>query len=180
MAFLQTLLCKVYDTVADLPTAAGQYAEISRCYKEDGLNKACSAWAEFFKLRCADCPNAIKLTDKFHVALNKLKDLKLVLSEKGIPYQFILTIEDSYPKYTCTIRRDLRSDRQPTLDAVINELNDEARRDDSVKTTAFATKKSTENTTSTKSIRQKTGSECCKRLRPLLASVSTLRFTETL
>jgi hypothetical protein len=54
MAFLQTLSCKVYDAVAGLPTAAEQYAEISRRYKEDSLNEACLAWAEFFKLRCAD------------------------------------------------------------------------------------------------------------------------------
>jgi hypothetical protein len=124
MAFLQTLSREVYDAISGLDTAAGQYAEISRWYKEDGLNEACTAWAEFFKLRCVDCPNTIKFTDKFRAALNKLKDLKLVLPEKGILYQFILAIEDSYPEYARTIRRDLRSDRQTTLEAVINELNE--------------------------------------------------------
>jgi hypothetical protein len=157
MAFLQTLSRKVYDAVAGLLTAAGQYAEISRRYKGDGLSKACSAWAEFFKLRCADCLNTIKFTDKFRAALNKLKDLKLVLLKKSILYQFILAIEDFYPEYARTICCNLRSDRQPTLDAVINELNDKARCNDPVKTTAFAAKKSTETTTSTDPNRQKTG-----------------------
>jgi hypothetical protein len=94
MAFLQTLSREVYDAVAGLPTAAEQYAEISHRYKKDGLNEACSAWAEFFKLCCAECSNTIKFTDKFRAALNKLKDLKLVLPEKGILYQFILAIEE--------------------------------------------------------------------------------------
>jgi hypothetical protein len=161
MAFLQTLSREVYDAISGLDTAAGQYAEISRRYKEDGLNEACTAWAEFFKLRCVDCPNTIKFTDKFRAALNKLKDLKLVLPEKGILYQFILAIEDSYPEYARTIRRDLRSDRQTTLEAVINELNDEARRDDPVKAAAFAAKKSIVNTSNdtTDSNRQNTGGD---------------------
>jgi hypothetical protein len=163
MAFLQILSRKIYDAVAGLLTAAGQYAEISTCYKKDDLNKACLALAEFFKLRCADCPNTIKFTDKFRAALNKLKDLKLVLPKKGILYQFILAIEDSYPEYARTTRRDLRSDRQPTLDAVINEFNNKARCNDRVKTAAFTTKKSTETTTSTDSNRQRTGGDCGSR-----------------
>jgi hypothetical protein len=92
MTFLQSLSCEVYEAIAGLDTAAGQYAEISRRYKEEGLNEACSAWADFFQLRCADCHNTVKFTDKFRAALNKLKDLKLILPEKGILYQFILAI----------------------------------------------------------------------------------------
>jgi hypothetical protein len=159
MAFLLTLLREVYDAVAGLLTAAGQYAEISHRYKEDSLNEACLAWAEFFKLRCADCSNTIKFTDKFHAALNKLNDLKLVLPKKGILYRFILAIEDSYPEYMCTIRRNLHSDRQPTLDAVINEVNNKASCNNPVKTAAFAAKKSTETTTSTYTNHQKTGGD---------------------
>jgi hypothetical protein len=48
MTFLQSLSCEVYEAIAGLDTAAGQYAEISRRYKEEGLNEACSAWADFF------------------------------------------------------------------------------------------------------------------------------------
>jgi hypothetical protein len=143
MTFLQSLSREVYEAIAGLDTAAGQYAEISRRYKEEGLNEACSAWADFFQLRCADCHNTVKFTDKFRAALNKLKDLKLILPEKGILYQFILAIQDSYPDYARTIRRDLRSDRSTTLDAVIHELNDEARREDPVKAAAFAANKKT-------------------------------------
>jgi hypothetical protein len=68
MAFLQTILRKVYNAVAGFPTAAGQYTEISHRYKEDSLSKACSAWAEIFKLRCADRSTTIKFTDKFCTA----------------------------------------------------------------------------------------------------------------
>jgi hypothetical protein len=89
--------------------------------------------------------------------LNKLKGLKLVLSKKGIPYQNILAIEDSYSEYVHTICHNLCSGRQPTLDAVINALNNEAHCNDPVKTAAvFAAKKSTENTTSTNSNHQNT------------------------
>ena len=59
------------------------------------------------RLCCADCPNNIKFTDKFRAALNNLEGLELTLPEKGIPYQFILAIEDSYPEYARTLRRDL-------------------------------------------------------------------------
>jgi hypothetical protein len=145
MTFLQSLSREVYEAVAGIDTAAGQYAEISRRYKEEGLNEACSAWADFFQLRCADCHNTVKFTDKFRATLNKLKDLKLILPEKGILYQFILAIQDSYPDYARTIRRDLRSDKSNTLDAIIHELNDEARRDDPVKAAAFAANKKTQS-----------------------------------
>jgi hypothetical protein len=159
MTFLQTLSHEVYGAVAGLPTAAGQYAEISHRYKKDGLNKACLGWAEFFKLRCADCPNTIKFMDRFCAALNKLKNLQLVLRQKGILYQLIPAIEYSYPKYARTISRNLCCDRQPTLHAAINELNDKACCNDPVKTAAFAAKKLTETATSTNTNCQKTGGD---------------------
>ncbi|KAF2828239.1 hypothetical protein CC86DRAFT_405241 [Ophiobolus disseminans] len=74
---------------------------------------------------------------KFRMCLNRLEDLSLGLPTAGVLYQFILAIEDTYPKYARSICRDLRSKRTPTLDAVIKELNDESRREDLVKT-AFA------------------------------------------
>ena len=67
--------------------------------------------------------------------------MKLTLPEKGILYQFILAIEDVYPEYARVVRRDLRSNRDLTLDSVIHELNDEARRDDLVKAASFASNK---------------------------------------
>jgi hypothetical protein len=41
----------------------------------------------------------VKFTDRFRASLNKLKDMKLELPDKGVVYQFILAIEDSYPDY---------------------------------------------------------------------------------
>jgi hypothetical protein len=64
--------------------------------------------------------------------------MKLILPSKGVLYQFILAIEDPYPEYARTIQRDLRSNRSLTLDSVIYELNDEARRNDPVKAASFA------------------------------------------
>jgi hypothetical protein len=71
------------------------------------------------------------------MCLDRLEDLSLGLPTAGVLYQFILAIKDTYPEYARSIRRDLRSKRKPTLDAVIKELNDESRREDLVKT-AFA------------------------------------------
>lgn len=84
------------------------YAEIVRRYQDEGLNKACSAWSNFFKLRCSTCPTTQNFTNKFRAALNKLKDLKLILPKQGIVYQFILAIKDTYPDEARDIRRDLR------------------------------------------------------------------------
>ncbi|KAF2025023.1 hypothetical protein EK21DRAFT_117219 [Setomelanomma holmii] len=64
--------------------------------------------------------------------------MKLTLPDKGVLYQFILAIEDVYPKYARVVRCDLRSNRNLTLDSVIHELNDEAQRDDLVKAASFA------------------------------------------
>jgi hypothetical protein len=86
MTFLQSLSREVYEAIAGLDTAAGQYAEISQRCKEEGLNEACSAWADFFQLRCADYYNTVKFTDKFRAALNRVKDPKLNLPKKGILY----------------------------------------------------------------------------------------------
>lgn len=67
--------------------------------------------------------------------------MKLKLPEKGVLYQFILAIEESYPDYARVVRRDMRSKGSITLDSMIQEINDEARRDDPVKTASFAVKR---------------------------------------
>jgi hypothetical protein len=138
MALLQTLPPDIWQAVQGLDTVHLRWENILRRFEEEGLNEESSAWADFFKLRCADQPNTLKFTDKYRSSLNRLKEMKLNLPEKGILYQFILAIEDPYPEYARTIRRDLRSNRRLTLDLVIHELNDEARRDDPVKATSFA------------------------------------------
>ncbi|KAF1936723.1 hypothetical protein EJ02DRAFT_479260 [Clathrospora elynae] len=79
MAFLTTIPREVYEAIQGLQNAAEQCREIARRYRDEGLNEACTAWAEFFKLRCADCTNTLKFTDKFRASLNKLKDMKLDL-----------------------------------------------------------------------------------------------------
>jgi hypothetical protein len=68
------------------------------------------------------------------MCLSMLEDLSPGLPTAGVLDQFILAIEDTYPKYARSIRRDLRSERKPILDAVIKELNVESRREDPVKT----------------------------------------------
>ncbi|KAF1936994.1 hypothetical protein EJ02DRAFT_427023 [Clathrospora elynae] len=80
-------------------------------------------------------------TDKFRASLNKLKDMKLELPDKGVLYQFILAIEESYPNYTQVVRRDMQSNGNLTLDSMIKEINNKARQDDPVKTASFAAKK---------------------------------------
>jgi hypothetical protein len=140
MTLIQTLPRNVFKAVQGLGSAAAMYAEIVRRYQDEGLNEACSAWSNFFKLRCSNCPTTQNFTDKFLAALNKLKDLKLILPKQGIVYQFILAIEDTYPDEARDIRRDLRQNKVVTLDLLIHELNDEARRNDPVKAAAFAAK----------------------------------------
>jgi len=146
MTLIQTLPRNVFEAVQGLGSAAAMYAEIVRRYQDEGLNEACSAWSNFFKLRCSTCPTTQNFTDKFRAALNKLKDLKLILPEQGIVYQFILAIEDTYPDEARDIRRDLRQSKGVTLDLLIHELNDEARRNDPVKAAAFAAKNNTDKT----------------------------------
>ncbi|KAF2022805.1 hypothetical protein EK21DRAFT_14254, partial [Setomelanomma holmii] len=86
MTFLTSIPREVYEAIQGLQTAAEQYREITRRYRDKGLNEACTAWADFFKLRCADCTNTLKFTDKFCASLNKLKDMKLELPDKGVLY----------------------------------------------------------------------------------------------
>jgi hypothetical protein len=146
MTLIQTLPRNVFEAVQGLGSASAMYAEIVRRYQDEGLNEACSAWSNFFKLRCSTCPTTQNFTDKFRAALNKLVDLKLILPKQGIVYQFILAIEDTYPDEARDIRRDLRQSKDVTLDLLIHELNDEARRNDPVKAAAFAAKNNTDNT----------------------------------
>jgi hypothetical protein len=141
MALLQSLPPDIWQAVQGLDNCHKQWEEILRRFEEEGLNEESSAWADFFKLRCADQPNTLKFTDRFRSFLNRLKEMKLTLPEKGILYQFILAIEDVYPEYARVVRRNLRSNRDLTLDSLIHELNDEARRDDPVKTASFASNK---------------------------------------
>jgi hypothetical protein len=137
MAFLQSLPADIWQAIDNHDTAAKKWQDILARFEEGGLTEACTAWADFFKLRCGDCTTTAKFTDKFRMCLNRLEDLSLGLPTAGVLYQFILAIEDTYPEYARSIRRDLRSNRKPTLNAVIKELNDESRREDPVKT-AFA------------------------------------------
>ncbi|KAF2680209.1 hypothetical protein K458DRAFT_269804, partial [Lentithecium fluviatile CBS 122367] len=85
MTFLTSIPREVYEAIQGLHTAAEQYKEITRRYRE-GLHEAYTAWADFSKLRCADCTNTLKFTDKFRASLNKLKDMKLQLPDKGVLY----------------------------------------------------------------------------------------------
>jgi hypothetical protein len=50
MTFLTLIPCEVYEAIQGLQSAAEQYREITRRYRDDGLNEACTAWADFFKL----------------------------------------------------------------------------------------------------------------------------------
>jgi hypothetical protein len=112
--------------VQGLDNCYKRWEETLRRFEEEGLNEESTAWADFFKLRCADQPNTLKFTNKFRSSLNRLKEMKLTLPKKGILYQFILSIEDVYPEYARVVRRDLRSNRDLTLDSVVHELNNEA------------------------------------------------------
>lgn len=87
MTFLTSIPRKVYEAIQGLPSVADQYREITSRYRDKGLNETCTAWTEFFKLRCADCVTTLKFTDKFRDSLNKLKDMKLELPEKQTPQQ---------------------------------------------------------------------------------------------
>jgi hypothetical protein len=136
ITFISSLPREVLEAIQGLDTAALQYAEVVRRYQDEGLNEACTAWSNFFKLRANLCPNTQKFTDRFRAALTKLKDLKLVLPEQGVVYQFILAIEESYPDKARDIRRNLRQNKTVTLDSIIHKLNDEARRSDLVKAAA--------------------------------------------
>ncbi|KAF1945023.1 hypothetical protein EJ02DRAFT_397075 [Clathrospora elynae] len=128
MALLQSLPPDIWQAVQGLDNCHKRWEEVLRRFEEEGLNEESSAWADFFKLRCADQPNTLKFTDKFRSFLNRLNEMKLKLPEKGVLYQFILAIKDVYPEYARVVRRNLRSNRDLTLDSVIHELNDEARR----------------------------------------------------
>jgi hypothetical protein len=72
-----------------------------------------------------------------------------VLPEQGIVYQFILAIEDAYPNEARDIYQDLRQNKALTLEKLIAELNDEARRSDPVKAAAFAAKNNATTTDNT-------------------------------
>ncbi|KAI2478963.1 hypothetical protein Ptr902_09929 [Pyrenophora tritici-repentis] len=130
MAMLNTLPRDLYNAVANQSTAALQFQKVVRRFEEEGLNEACSAWSDFFKLRCADFTSTQKFTDTFHAKLNRLDDFSLTLPEKGAIFQFILAIEDTYAEYARQRRHDMRNDRNITVEAMIAEINDEARRDD--------------------------------------------------
>ncbi|KAF1935840.1 hypothetical protein EJ02DRAFT_448389 [Clathrospora elynae] len=83
MAMLNTLPCDLYNAVANQSTAALQFQKVVCRFKEEGLNEACSAWSDFFKLRCANFTSTQKFTDTFHAKLNWLDDFSLTLPEKG-------------------------------------------------------------------------------------------------
>jgi hypothetical protein len=137
---LNTLPRDLYNAVANQSTAALQYQKVVRRFEEEGLNEACLAWSNFFKLRCADFTLTQKFTDTFHAKLNWLNDFSLTLPKKGATFQFILAIKDTYAEYARHCRHDMRNDRNITVKAIIAEINDKARRDDPVKTAAFASK----------------------------------------
>jgi hypothetical protein len=70
MALLQTLPPDIWQAVQGLDTVHLRWENILRLFEEEGLNEESSAWADFFKLRCADQPNTLKFTDKYRSSLN--------------------------------------------------------------------------------------------------------------
>ena len=71
--------------------------------------------------------------------------MECIISAKCKVYQFILAIEDTYPSYARDRRSDLRRGVTLSIDHMCNELNDEARRDDPIKSAAFSAKQNTKN-----------------------------------
>ncbi|KAF1935653.1 hypothetical protein EJ02DRAFT_314636, partial [Clathrospora elynae] len=62
----------LYNAVANQSTATLQFQKVIRRFKEEGLNEACLAWSDFFKLCCADFTSTQKFTDTFNAKLNWL------------------------------------------------------------------------------------------------------------
>ncbi|KAF2733554.1 hypothetical protein EJ04DRAFT_564950 [Polyplosphaeria fusca] len=114
-------------------TAGALFVAILKHYKDQGLTEECTLWANFFSLRSAHCDSTAQFTSKFKAGLARLDDIDLKSSPKGVVFQFVVAIEDQFKTYAQQQRQILRQGRVPDIDAMINEINDEARREDPVK-----------------------------------------------
>lgn len=121
-------------------TAELQYEALIQRYSEAGLTEECSIWNVFFALRAFNFTSTATFCDKFRALSTKLDEHKLSLPEKGVIYQFIAAIDDTYPEYAKIHRSKLRQKKTISVNDMVQELCDEAKREDPLKAAAFASK----------------------------------------
>jgi hypothetical protein len=139
LAILNTVPKDLYEGIMQL-SVADQYISVLSRFRDQGVTEECTVWANFFKLRASHCATTSVFTDQFKAGLAKVDKMECIISAKCKVYQFILAIEDTYPSYARDRRSDLRRGVTLSIDYMCNELNDEARRDDPIKSAAFGAK----------------------------------------
>ncbi|KAF3030301.1 hypothetical protein E8E12_000022, partial [Didymella heteroderae] len=145
LVILNTVPRDIYESVYQQKTPQ-QFSAIAARFKESGVAEECTQWGSFFGLRAHHCISTTAFTDQFKAGLTKVETMMTggKLADKCKAYQFILAIEEAYPEYARARRGDLRRGTVPTIDTMSNELNDEARRDDPVKTAYAMAKQKTD------------------------------------
>jgi hypothetical protein len=117
-----------------------QFTSVLLQFRDQGVTEECTVWANFFKLRASHCATTLVFTNQFKAGLAKVDKMECTISAKCKVYQFILAIEDTYPSYARDRRSNLCRGVTLSIDHMCNELNDEARRDDPIKSAAFGVK----------------------------------------
>lgn len=140
MAILTTVPQGIYSALPRKETAHKQYEAVKRRFREQGINEEFNIWADFFRLRASDCSSTLQFADRFQAGVAAIQDIGIVLPPKALNFQFLLAIEETFPDYARDRRHDLRQNKSLDYTHMINEINDEARRNDPVKTSAFASR----------------------------------------
>jgi hypothetical protein len=135
LAILNTVPKDLYEGIME-QSVADQFTSVLSRFRDQGVTEKCTVWANFFKLRASQCATTSVFTDQFKAGLAKVDKMECIILIKCKVYQFILAIEDTYPSYARERRSDLRRGVTLSIDHMCNELNDEARRDDPIKSAA--------------------------------------------
>jgi hypothetical protein len=144
LAILNTVPKDLYEGIME-QSVTDQFTSVLSRFRDQGVTEECTVWANFFKLRASHCATTSVFTDQFKAGLAKVDKMECIISGKCKVYQFILAIEDTYPSYARDRRSDLRRGVTLSINHMCNELNDEARRDDPIKSAAFGAKQNADN-----------------------------------
>jgi hypothetical protein len=89
--------------------------------------------------------------------------MECIILAKCKVYQFILAIEDTYLNYARDRCLDLRRGVTLLINYMCNELNDEARRNDPIKSAAFGAKQNADNGNNSNNNTLRGGCSYCSR-----------------
>jgi hypothetical protein len=141
---LNTVPKEVFEAaVVSHNTVGGIFDAILGRYKDQGLVDECTIVTNHADLRAHEHQTTAEFIDKYQASLARVEavcDCACTSRHKMDVYHFLMAIQKAYPGYAREHRAEICRSNLPSINDMCNELTDETRRDDCVKSAHASTR----------------------------------------